>query len=280
MANRDGRDVARANELRVLKALHKHGWLRTRDLAALLWSKTGAKRSQGFVPQPIVVTSSALCMAQRTLARLRRDRKVIHIQAPDGSLIYGLSEAGARQLVGLGIPAKSGKDQLRRISLSHYHHRRLANETAIVATLQGYRVVSEAEIAAGLWFAGTDGIKGKRPDVVIREGNSVWLVEVERSRRNQKDYGKLLNWLTGLWPSDGRSREAWDLPGGYVLKQIVFVCESAFTHRLIADLRKRGWGDTQISSRILITQLLYVSEAKFVLKEPKPNHGTAKKFAG
>ena len=37
MANTDGRVAARDNELRVLRALHRFGWLRTRDIAALVW---------------------------------------------------------------------------------------------------------------------------------------------------------------------------------------------------------------------------------------------------
>jgi hypothetical protein len=193
MSNRDGQVLARNNELRVLKALHKHGWLRTRDLAALLWMRMGNRGATAPQFEPLLIESSALRMAQRTLARLRKAHKVIHMQAPDGSLIYGLAEAGARQLVGLGIPAKSGKDQVRRVSLSHYHHRRLANELAILAQLQGYRVASETEIAAGIWLGGQQGVAGKKPDVLARDGKRVWWLEVERSRRNQRDYAKLLN---------------------------------------------------------------------------------------
>jgi hypothetical protein len=151
MSKRDGRELARQNELRLLKSLHKYGWLRTRDLAALHWMPA-MRRGQLFELATVEVSQTALRMAQRTLARLRRDCKVLWIQAPDGSTIYGLAEAGARQLVSLGIPAKSGKDLVRRISLSHYHHRRLANEVAIVAVLQGYRVASETEIASGNWL--------------------------------------------------------------------------------------------------------------------------------
>lgn len=172
---------------------------------------------------------------------------MLSAQALDGSLIYGLAEAGARRLAELGIPAKSGKDQVRRVSLAHFHHRRLTNEIAILASLQGYRVSSEAEIAAGQWFAGPEGIRGKRPDVVVREGKEIWLVEVERSRRNEKDYAKLLGWLAGLWPADGEHNgEKGGLPAGYRLRQVVFVCESAFINRLAADLRKKGWTEEHV----------------------------------
>lgn len=263
---RDGREIARQNELRVLKALHKYCWLRTRDLAALLWTKSSAKPKGDFVPTPIVVTASAMRMAQRTLLRLRNDRNVIWIQAPDGSTIYGLAEAGARQLVSLGIPAKSSKDSVRRVSMSHYHHRRIANEIAIVAQLQGYRVASEAEIAAGVWIGGMKGIQGKKPDVVVRDGKNVWWVEVERSRRNAKDYARLMTWLKGLWPVGQNAPSPATLTDGHQLMKVVFVCDRAFVDRLVADMQKIGWTEMLTKQRISPTRLLYVSEAKFLMK--------------
>ena len=267
---RDGREIARQNELRVMKALHKFGWLRTRDVAVLLWMKSRAKPLGDFVPTPIVVTASAMRMAQRTLLRLRNDRKVIWIQAPDGSTIYGLAEAGARQLISLDIPAKSAKDSVRRVSMSHYHHRRIANEIAIVAQLQGYRAASEAEIAAGVWLGGMKGIQGKKPDVVVRDGKNVWWVEVERSRRNANDYVKLLAWLKGLWQTGSHAMALAELPDGHILMKVQFVCDGAFIDRLEADLQKIGWSETQIKHRISQMRLLYVSQAKFLLKsQPK-----------
>lgn len=199
---------------------------------------------------------------------------VLHMPAPDGCLIYGLSEAGARQLVSLGIPAKTGKDQVRRVSLSHFHHRRLTNEISIIAALQGYRVISETEIASGRWFAGKDGILGKRPDVIVRDGRDIWVVECERSRRNKKDYAWLLSWLLQLWPASDKGMESVELPGGYRLKQVVFVCENAFIDRLITDLGKLGWTEAQIKNRIFAKRLLYVSEAKFIRKDTQPTDGS------
>lgn len=266
MKARDGREVARANELRVLKSLHKYAWLRTRDIAALHWLPTRRAGQNGLELNPVHVGVSAMRMAQRTLARLRKGRMVIHIQAPDGSRIYGLSEAGARQLAKLGIPAKSGKDHVRRISLSHYHHRRIANEVAILATLQGYRVATETEIAAGAWLGGLKGIHGKKPDVVVRDGKDVWLWEIERSRKNQKEYSKLIDYLLKLWPVPMRVPDIVELPSDHRLRQVGFVCEAAFLDRLKADLLKRGWLDNQFSKRIVPHRLLYVTEAKFLLK--------------
>lgn len=60
MTQRDGQEVARLNEQRILKALHKFSWLRTRDIAALFWVRGQPKRSGGYWPEPILVGTSAL----------------------------------------------------------------------------------------------------------------------------------------------------------------------------------------------------------------------------
>lgn len=267
MTTKDGREIARTYEQRVLKALHKYGWLRTRDLAALIWMRASSRpRSGGFIPEPIVVEPSAWRMAQRTLARLRKSDKVLWRQAPDGSTIYGLAEAGAHWLVRQGINATSGKDLVRRVSMSHYHHRRIANEVAILASLQGYRVASEREIAVGQWFGGKDGVADKLPDVIVRDGKDVYWIEVERSRRNQKDEAALRTALVKLWAGVRRPLDVPDLPNDYRLKKVLFVCESAFIDRLMTDLEKFGWTKEMIDHRILSVRLLYVTEAKYLLK--------------
>lgn len=267
MATKDGREIARTYEQRVLKALHKYGWLRTRDLAALIWMRANSRpRSGGFIPEPIVVEPSAWRMAQRTLARLRKAEKVLWRQAPDGSTIYGLAEAGAHWLVRQGISASSGKDLVRRVSMSHYHHRRIANEVAILATLQGYRVASEREIAVGQWFGGKDGVADKFPDAIVRGGQDVVWVEIERSRRNSHDEAALRTALVKLYAGVKHPLDAPDLPGGYRLKKVLFVCERAFIDRLKADLEALGWTKEVIEHRILDIQLLYVTEGRFLLK--------------
>ncbi|MCP5278918.1 MAG: replication-relaxation family protein [Thiobacillus sp.] len=268
MGNSDSREVARHSEQKVLKSLHKFGWLRTRDLASLHWMPR-VKGGGDFRPIVIEVTNSARRMAQRTLRRLRQQNKVLSIKAPDGSLIYGLAEAGVRQLQDMGIPAKSGKDIVRRVSLSFFHHRRLANEITIGALLQGYRANSEHEIASGEWLGGNEGIEGKKPDALVRNGKEVWWVEVERSRRNERDYEKLLSWLKKIWaPARGKDIPV-DMPGGYKLQKVVFVSNTPFIERVCADLRHAGWTDALISQRIFAVRLLYVTEAKYILIESK-----------
>lgn len=264
MAKRDGREIALAADVFVLKALFKFGWLRTRDVAALHWMPRVKRAGNGFQVVQIEVSPTARRMAQRTLRRLRLQHKVIWIQAPDGSTIYGLSEAGARQLVSLGIPAKSGKDVIRRVSLSHYHHRRIANEVAISALLQGYRASSEHEIATGKWLGGMEGVLGKKPDIVVRSGKDNWFVEVERTTANRKGFEAKISFIREVYPLGRAVDDPGDLPDGHKLHQVVFVANPAFVARVCSDLRAAGWTDDMISRRIHSVPLLYVTEGKLI----------------
>jgi hypothetical protein len=192
---KDGRQVARENEARVLRALHRFGWLRTRDLAALCWRRWASRPSGTPGVGSTLPTAPAVRMAQRTMRRLRAARLVIVAQGPDGSQLYALSESGARALKDAGITAISGKDVVRGFSSAYYRHRCIANEIAISGMVQGFRASTEREIAQGFWLGGEAGIAGKRPDVLLRSGNQVHWVEVERPRKNAKDYKALLVWL-------------------------------------------------------------------------------------
>ncbi len=264
MTKQDGKDIAKQNEVRVLKMLFKFGFLRTRDVAALGWlpMKTFFTNG-GFGIQSIQVTASALRMAQITLRRLKENRLVYSHSAPDASLIYGLTEGGARLLQGCGIPASSASGWLRRFSPAQYHHRRISNEIAISALLQGYRVASEREIAIGQWQGGMDGIHGKKPDVLVRNTKYAWWLEIERSHKNKRDYDKLLSFLNSLWPSGTGTCTI----GKQELQQAIFVSNQAFIDRLKSDLKKLNWAENEINLRIFGISSLYVSEVKFLTKQ-------------
>lgn len=257
MTNRDGRAIARENEVRVLRALHRFGWLRTRDLAALVWQRW--ERSPAGEPnlKPPVPTDTGLRMAQRTLKRLRDKRLVLSSRAPDGSVIYTLAEAGARALQHIGVAATTGKDLMRTFSTAHYRHRCIANEIAVGSILAGYRVSTEREIAQGLWLGGEDGIAGKKPDVLIRSENTVWWVEVERSRKNAKDYARLLQWLGGV------AQDAFRATGPVLLGEkvrwgkVVFICTPAFQAKLTRDLTAAGWKKIHIDALVSFETSLY-----------------------
>ena len=224
---KDGRLVALANENRVLRSLHRFGWLRTRDIAALCWTRWPSKPADELVLTPEAASSSALRMAQRTLKRMRQKRYVISVQAPDGSIVYTLAAAGVRKLRQIGVNAQSGKD-MTRFSAAYFRHRCIANEVAISAICQGYRVSSDREISQGLSVCGESGFHGKRPDVVVRDGRYVTFIEVEKSRKKVAEYKDFLNWVSVML----RFRE---MPAGeikinqdVVLNRVICICTEVF----------------------------------------------------
>ena len=241
----DGRVTATHNEMRVLRALNRFGWLRTRDLASLLWQPWLKKPLSEPDMRPQAPTASARCMAQRTLRRLYGERQVLRSQAPDGSVIYALAAAGVRRLEQIGVPASTGKDLVRRFSSTQYRHRCISNEIAISGIVAGYRVSTEREIAKDKWIGGALGIAGKKPDVILQSEGRVWWVEVERSRRNATDRTKLYAFLKLALQDDSR-------PSGPVLlgsqrwAKIIFICSPAFHARLERDLEAEGWKETWI----------------------------------
>lgn len=261
MTVRDGKAIARENEVSILRSLHRFGWLRTRDLATLIWRTWG--RNGDGVPnmKPLEPTASELRMAQRTLKRMRGKRLILSSMAPDGSNIHALSEAGVRVLQNLGIPAASGKDLIRGSSTAYYQHRSVANQVAISAIVAGCRVSTEREIARGNWLGGESGVENKRPDVLIRSGNVAYWVEIEKSRKNAKDYANLLLWLRKV--RDDIARPTGDVLLGGTLRwgKVIFVCVAAFERRLKADLVAAGWNTRQIDQCIRCETALYRFEA-------------------
>lgn len=256
-SKKDGRAIAQQNEVRVLRALHRFGFLQTRLIAVLVW--TGWSREPANEPtlQPPIPTSSGLRMAQRTLCRLRDKRLVLSSRAPDGSTIYALAEAGARQLRGIGIPALTGKDLVRTFSTAHFRHRAIASEVAVSAILEGFRVSSEHEIARGDWLGGDKGIAGKKPDATIRGAGRIWLIEVEKSRKNAKDYSKLLEWL-GVVVRDAFRPAGQELLGdGLRWGKVIFVCTRAFRDKLLRDLTAAGWKKNHLEALIGFNCELY-----------------------
>lgn len=256
----DGRALARRNEVKVLRALHRFGWLRTRDLAALVWWQPWADKADGLPNlTPSRPTASALRMAQRTLKRMRQQRLVLKATGPDGGPLYALAEAGARNLRELGIAADSGKDLLRKFSASHYKHRNLANELAIAGILQGYRVSTEREISRGLWPGGEAGIAGKKPDALLRSGAQWFWLEVERSARNTRDRDMLLRWL-GHMRNQVFGRPAAQIAQGAVLARVIFICRPSFKKKLERDLLALGWSREQLNALIMFETALYSLE--------------------
>lgn len=257
MANKDGRLIACARETQVLRSLSRFGWLRTRDIGALCWNRWLPKPVAPLDLAAVNATDSGLRMAQRTLKRLRLQNKVISSQAPDGSIVYALAEAGVRVLQEAGVDAASGKDLVRGFSAAFFRHRCIANEVAIAAINQGFRVSTEREIAKGLWFGGEVGIFGKRPDVVIRDGKRVTFCEVEKSRKKQAEYQALVRWLSKLLQLQQKYGGQAQLSPEVCLGRVVFICTQGFRTKLLRDLEVAGWSQTHQSALIEYSCELY-----------------------
>lgn len=260
LMRKDGRQVARENEARVLRALHRFGWLRTRDLAALCWRRWASRPSGTPGVGPTAPTASAVRMSQRTMRRLRDARLVITAQGPDGSRLYALSEGGARALKDAGVTAISGKDVVRGFSSAYYRHRCIANEVAIAGMVQGFRASTEREIAQGLWLGGEAGIAGKKPDVLLRSGNQVHWVEVERSRKSTKDYKAFLAWLGKVLQDTNRSDGPRLLGPGQAWGRLIIICTPAFEAKLRKELAAAGWTAKQVDALLSFESALYSFE--------------------
>ena len=186
----DGRITAQQNELDILTNINRFGWLRSRDLAALIWPESKT-------------IDSATAMAQRTLKRLKDGGQILHRIAPDGATVYALSEAGARRIGNeQGVDARSGKDLIRE--LGNYLHRCHANVFSIHRITAGQRIWTEREIQTHR--APIRAVKNKIPDGLVditdtlnADGTLVlaW-VEVECGYKKKSDFDKMIGFACDI----------------------------------------------------------------------------------
>ena len=253
----DGREIAVSRQLDMLRLLHRFGWLRTSDLACAT-AKASSKPNPRVGPslRQAECSRADIRRTQRHLAALRERKLILSSEAPNGSIIYALSEKGARILQGIGLSATTGKDLLRNYHAAYFLHRNISNELAIGAMQEGYRISSEREIAQGRWLGGLDGILGKKPDVVIGSGNESWFCEVERSHRNSTDYEILKNFLLKIW--DGvRVGASAPLAERNLLRQVIFICTPGFQKKLSQELFLKKWSPDELKVRIRFETSLY-----------------------
>jgi hypothetical protein len=250
-----------SNRLKVLKLLHRFGWLRTRDIAALVWLPT--HRGRSTIPptlSPPKATSSGLRMAQRTLRALQTNGFVLQTKAPDGAWIFALSQKGANTLNQIGINARSGKDLLRDRSFSYYRHRCISTEIAISALLEGCKVTTELELLKNGSMFVNPAVR-KLPDVLVRQYDNWYWVEVEKSRKNQSDYLHLLKWLQMIRVDQNHTITGF--PNARVT--VVFVCIKSFKNRLIKDLINLGWSEVETDTVIDFKDSLYQFDFNHIL---------------
>ncbi len=255
-----------SNQLNALRALHRFGWLRTRDLGTLLfrrWKRGGNIYSLSSLPllKPEPASREEIRRAQRLVVALTKKKFILSASAPNGSRIHTLSQRGARLLTEQGIAAATGKDLVRDVHAAYFIHRTVSNEVAIAGILEGLKVSTEREISQGKWLGGLTGVHDKKPDALLRMGNLCFWIEVERSRKNQKDYQALLAWLKTLWEDIIRPESPAPLIDKQALAGVVFVCTTAFRDRLKQDLMALGWTENHLKARLFFETSLYSFKA-------------------
>jgi DNA-binding PadR family transcriptional regulator len=254
----DGRVTAQKNELDILTNINRFGWLRSRDLAALIW------------PEAKTI-DSAMAMAQRTLKRLKDDGQILHRIAPDGATVYALSEAGARRLgEERGILARSGKDLIRE--LGNYEHRCYANIFAIHRITAGQRVWTEREIQTRR--APIRAVKNKIPDGLVDLTGPLhapditvlgW-VEVERGYKKKADFDKMLAFIFHILGSlDSQGRPSDDMfcaeVDVYIEQAIIQIASADQLNRIVGAVRAEklanpyGYGWQYISAQFFLAGL-------------------------
>jgi len=251
----DGRITALKNELDTLAYLDRFGWLRSRDLATLIW-----RNSKNI--------ESAIAMAQRTLKRLKEAGQILHRIGPDGATVYALAIAG---VIRLGqerdIDARTGKDLIR--DLGNYEHRCLANTFAIRQIIAGQRVWTEREIQTNR--APIRAVKHKVPDGLVDISNPLYAegtlvlawVEIERGYKKTSDFNKMLGFaleILGHLDSQGRSSDVLFCAAKdtYIGQVTIQITSTAQFNRIVSEVRaenlKRpydfGWGN--ITSRLYL----------------------------
>lgn len=218
----DNRIKSKLNQEKVLRALHRFGWLPVRQVHHSCWPNETTPRN-----------------AQRYLAQVLDLKQVTFKVGPDGSRVYALTAQGARRLrVELGIGATHDSDFARR-AMPSYHHRCLANEVGLWwsrlhGETAGYYteheiVTGHAPVSSAPQYM-SDPL-GKVPDALLTLARPVtadnpyahWLawVEVEYSDKPKPAHEHMVRALCDVL-AFGRQR--WEINNDSVLRHAVVVC--------------------------------------------------------
>lgn len=203
--------------------LHRFGYLRNKDLAALMFRGK----------------ASGLRLARR-LTKEMVDAELLLMQHNIGEPAhFALSEKGARLARSItGASCKTGKDILRTPS----SHRDVANRVAIEAMAEGYTILTDRELQTTSERA---AFGGKVPDCLLikdefdgcgHQRNYTW-VEVENCKRGGRDLDTLCKWLM-RWAFPNRNGYIDSYRDGY-LAEVLFVISSPKAHDILGRVMRR-----------------------------------------
>jgi hypothetical protein len=199
---------SQANQIHVLAAINKFGYLSAKHIAFYVWQ------------------SEDTTMARRALKMLQNLSETAQAQF-NGVNLYALSPKGAKRLRDNGIAGKATQALLN--NLGNYQHRQLCNIAVFVhAMAPENKLFSEHQIQAGNHDLIND--YNKMPDYLVDTPSGCIWGEVENSKRSSKDWTHLLNWLTLITAC--REGENPNIGKNLYLEKIEFICEARFEKML------------------------------------------------
>ncbi len=234
---RSGRETARLNEHKVLRAVAQFGHLRIGELARAVW------------PQ----ARYAEQLARRTVARLVASGLLLERRNALGSRSLCLTRGGAAWLELRGVAAQHTLD-LSSVAGSTFFHRTLATRYLIERQVEGAQVVGEYQLLRRKAPFDVDAVMRamrKLPDGMVWQRRAsgpmdVELVEQEAAAKARQELEKCLKMaeLVGR-PLDAR--------GLYRVGGLVFVYDRELNHaRRILLAAASLWGDRPHAERVML----------------------------
>lgn len=234
---RGGREVARANELKSMKAVAQFGHLRISELARAVW--------------PLARYGEQL--ARRTAARLVGQGLLLERRNALGSKSLCLTRGGATWLEVRGVEARHTLD-LSSMAGSTFFHRTLATRYLIERQVEGFRVAGEYLLLRRKTPFPIDPLVKalrKLPDGMVwqlrADGSMVIeLVEQEAAAKARQELEKCLRAAEFV----GQSL---DVEGRYRIGGLVFVFDRELSHaRRIALAAASLWGNRSQAERVAL----------------------------
>lgn len=227
MPARSGREVARANELRLMKAVAQFGHLRFIELARAVWPRARYGEQ----------------LARRTAARLVAQGLLLPRRNALGSKSLCLTRGGAAWLDARGVEAQHTLD-LSSVAGSTFFHRTLATRYLIERQAEGFQVAGEYQLLRRKTPFPIDGLVKalrKLSDGMVwqrrAEGSiSIELVEQEAASKATAELQRCLKAAEFVGrPLDGERR--------YLVGGLVFVFDRELNHaRRILLAATALWG--------------------------------------
>lgn len=250
-AKRCGREIARLNELKTLKAVSQFGHLRITELARCVWPQARYGEQ----------------VARRTVARLVKLGLLLERRNALGSKSLCLTRGGAAWLDARGIEARHTLD-LSSIAGATFFHRTLATRYLIERQVEGFQVSGEYQLLRRKLPFPVDGLVKalrKLPDGLVWQRKpdgtvGVELVEQEAAAKAREELEKCL-----------RAAEFVGMPldptGMYRLAGLVFVFDRELNHaRRIMLAANSLWGDRPTTERVVLEKRVKLAAVE--LRDP------------